>query len=255
MLLLLAAPALAGILDAALFGGAVGVHATGDVAAGPTLVSVPGGLDIAVLFGPETEALPVVRRWTVNVGGWVPDHLTSRKTRKAEAASARNRRPGEQPPPLLPESLVLWSPRITLGGNAWENERIHAIVGGDGLVNLLQPTGVRSADGYAGITFGGVSRVRYLEGVNAGEGALLVHGGLGGGGRAGDSLVVRGVAEAQVEPLALDVRLRGEVLVGLSLLPSDAPVALQLRARGELAPMADWAATGEAVLAIGLAVD
>jgi hypothetical protein len=63
------------------------------------------------------------------------------------------------------------------------------------------------------------------------------------------------VAEAQVEPLALDVRLRGEVLVGLSLLPSDAPVALQLRARGELAPMADWAATGEAVLAIGLAVD
>ncbi len=255
MLLILAGVAEAGILDGGLLGGMVGVHSSGDVAVGPALVSVPGGMGMEVLLGPETEELPVVRRWEVEVGGWVPDYLGGRKARKAAAASQRNQRPGEKPPAPPPERVVLGSPRLAIGGNAWEAERVHAVLGGDGLVNVLQTAGVRSEQAYAGITFGGASRVRYLEAVAAGEGALLAHAGLGGGGRVGDAAVFRAVADAEVEPLLGKLRLRADVLVGLSLLPADAPVALQLRARGEVAPLEAWAASGEATLALGFATD
>lgn len=255
LLLLFAGAAEAGILDAGLLGGMVGVHPSGDVAVGPAMVSVPGGMGVAVLFGPETAELPVVRRWEVEVGGWVPDYLGGRKARKAAVASRRNQRPGEKPAEPPPEKLVLGSPRLAIGGNAWEGERAHAVLGGDGLVNVLQPTGVRSDQGHGGITFGGASRVRYREGEDRGEGALLVHAGLGGGGRLGEAAVFRAAADAEVEPLAWDLRLRADVLVGLSLLPADAPVALQLRARGELAPLAAWAASGEATVVVGFATD
>ena len=58
-----------------------------------------------------------------------------------------------------------------------------------------------------------------------------------------------------MEPLVLDLRLRADVLVGVSLLPADAPVALQLRGKGELAPLEGWAASWEVHVALGFTSD
>jgi hypothetical protein len=255
MLLWFMTVAHAAILDAGLLGARVGVHDSGDVAVGPTLVSLPGGLDIYALFGPETEALPVLRRWEVAVGGWAPDYLSDRRKRKADRASKKNARPGTPPPTPPPEKLVVGAPLLALGGNAWEGERVHAEIGGVGLVNLLQPAGVAAQDAYAGVSFGGGSRVRYFDGASAGEGALLVHAGLGGGGHVGDVLLVRAVANAELEPLVLDLRLRGDLLVGVSLLPADAPVTVQVRVAADVAPLQGWAPSGEAGLSLGFGTD
>ena len=255
MLLLAASFAHAQILDAGILGAMVGVHDSGDVAVGPAVLSLPGGVSLYALFGAETEELSALRTWEAEVGGWAPDYLGGRSKRKTAAASKKNQRPGEKPAEDPAPKLVRGGPRLALGGNAWEAERLHATLGGDGLVNLLGIAGTPDEDAYAGLAFGGASRVRYREEAPVGEGALLVHAGLGGGVRVADAAIFRLVADAELEPLVLDLRLRADVLVGVSLLPADAPVALQLRGKGELAPLEGWAASWEVHVALGFTSD
>lgn len=255
MLLALAAFAHADILDVAAFGGVVGLHDSGEVAGGPAFFSLAGESGIWALMAPETETLPVVRRWGISLGGWTPMYIVEAKGREAYEQSRKNVKPGEPPMPPRPESLVDGSPLVEVGGSAWDGERFHASIGGGGLVNLGHIAKIPSTDGYFGPGFGGITRVRYLNGADVGEGSVLAYAGLDGGVRAGQAAIFRLHTAAEIDPFVADLRLVGDVVLGFDMNPVEVPLVIQLRAQASVDPLHGWAPAGTTTLAIGYATE
>ncbi len=255
MLLALASFALADILDVAAFGGVVGVHDSGDVAAGPAFFSLAGESRIWALMGPETDELPVVRSWGISLGGWTPMFIVEAKGREAYEQSKKNVKPGEPPMPPRPESLFDGAPLIEVGGSAWDGERFHASIGGGGLLNLGHAAKIPSTDAYFGPSFGGLTRVRYLQGAEVGEGSVLAYAGLDAGARAGQAALFRLRSAAEVDPFIGELRLVGDVVVGFDMNPVEVPLVIQLRGKGSLDPLSAWAPAGTLTVSVGYATE
>lgn len=255
MLLALAAFAHADILDVAAFGGIVGLHDSGEMAGGPAFFSLAGESGIWALMAPETDTMPVVRRWGITLGGWTPMYIAEAKGRETYEQSRKNQKPGEPPMPPRPETLFDASPLVEVGGSAWDSERFHASIGGGGLVNLAHIAKIPATDAYFGPGFGGLTRVRYLQGAEAGEGSVLTYAGLDAGVRVGQAALFRLHTAAEIDPFVADLLLIGDLVVGFDMNPVEVPLVIQLRGQGSLDPLHAWAPAGMATVAVGYATE
>jgi hypothetical protein len=256
LLITIAAALAGGILDDGGIGVAAAMGDEGELAVGPALTDLAGDISIQVLFADPDDYDMVVRAWEVRAGGWSPSYLGNRSKRRK--AKARAEAPDMPPPPIGPPpvekvKLLQGNPTIAVGGDAWNNERFYAELGGTGMLDLLAPGGTPPTKAYVGPTFGGRAEVVYPRSRDndaPAGGGVLIDAGLAAGVVLGVDAILRMDASAEIDPFILDSALVGRALVSASLDRAEVPLAVRVEGKVEADPDADFALDWRALVAV-----